>query len=65
LQPKNLLFWGNFAQIEKKSPEFTDSPISGEKNNYCVGLFMTEKHDLSDFFPPVTCVAAAVVAVVG
>jgi hypothetical protein len=42
LQPKNLLFWGNFAQIERISPEIlgaklncADSPISGEKNNYC------------------------------
>jgi hypothetical protein len=43
LHPKNLLFWGNFAQIERNSPEIlgtklncADSPISGEKNNYCV-----------------------------
>jgi hypothetical protein len=43
VQPKNLLIWGNFAQIEKNSPEIfgvklncADSPISGEKNNYCV-----------------------------
>jgi hypothetical protein len=43
LQPKNLLFWGNFAQIERNSPEIlgaklncADSPISGEKNNNCV-----------------------------
>jgi hypothetical protein len=42
VQPKNLLFWGNFAQIEKNSPKIfgaklncADSPISGEKNNYC------------------------------
>jgi hypothetical protein len=41
-QPKNLLNWGNFAQIERKSPEIfgaklncAGSPISGEKNNYC------------------------------
>jgi hypothetical protein len=43
LQPKNLLFWENFAQIERNSPEIfgaklngADSPISDEKNNYCV-----------------------------
>jgi hypothetical protein len=42
-QPKNLLNWGNFAQIERHSPEIFEaklncagSPISGEKNNYCV-----------------------------
>jgi hypothetical protein len=42
-QPKNLLIWGNFAQIERNSPEIfgvklncAGSPISGEKNNYCV-----------------------------
>jgi hypothetical protein len=42
-QPKNLLNWGNFAQIERNSPEIfgaklncAGSPISGEKNNYCV-----------------------------
>jgi hypothetical protein len=42
-QPKNLLIWGNFVQIERNSPEIfgaklicADSPISGEKNNYCV-----------------------------
>jgi hypothetical protein len=42
-QPKNLLIWRNFAQIERNSPEIfeaklncADSPISGEKNNYCV-----------------------------
>jgi hypothetical protein len=42
-QPKNLLIWGNFAQIERNSPEIfgvklncVDSPISAEKNNYCV-----------------------------
>jgi hypothetical protein len=42
-QPKNLLNWGNFAQIERNSPEnfgaklnCAGSPISGEKNNYCV-----------------------------
>jgi hypothetical protein len=41
-QPKNLLIWGNFAQIERDSPEIfgaelncAGSPISGEKNNYC------------------------------
>jgi hypothetical protein len=39
-----LLIWGNFTQIERNSPEIfgaklncADSPISGEKNNYCVG----------------------------
>jgi hypothetical protein len=44
-QPKNLLIWGNFAQIEIYSPEIfgaklncAGSPISGEKNNYCVLL---------------------------
>jgi hypothetical protein len=44
VQPKNLLIWGNFAYIERNSPEIfgaklncSDSPISGEKNNYCVG----------------------------
>jgi hypothetical protein len=38
-----LLIWGDFAQIERNSPEIfgaklncVDSPISGEKNNYCV-----------------------------
>jgi hypothetical protein len=38
-QPKNLLIWGNFAQIEKNSPEIfgaklncAGSPFSGEKN---------------------------------
>jgi hypothetical protein len=38
-----LLIWRNFAQIERNSPEIfgaklncADSPISGEKNNYCV-----------------------------
>jgi hypothetical protein len=38
VQPKNLLIWGNFAQIERNSPEIfgaklncADSPISGEK----------------------------------
>jgi hypothetical protein len=43
VQPKNLLIWGNFAQIERNPPEIfgakldcADSPISGEKNNYCV-----------------------------
>jgi hypothetical protein len=42
-QPKNLLIWGNFAQIERNSPEIfgaklncAGSPISGEKKNYCV-----------------------------
>jgi hypothetical protein len=42
-QPKNLLIWGNFAQIGKNSPEIfwaklncAGSPISGEKNKYCV-----------------------------
>jgi hypothetical protein len=42
-QPKNFLIWGNFAQIERNSPEIfgaklncAGSPISGEKNNYCV-----------------------------
>jgi hypothetical protein len=42
-QPKNWLIWGNFAQIERNSPEIfgaelycADSPISGEKNNYYV-----------------------------
>jgi hypothetical protein len=46
VQPKNLLIWGNFAQNERNSPEIfgakldcADSPISGEKNNYCVRLF--------------------------
>jgi hypothetical protein len=41
-QPKNLLIWGNIAQIERNSPEIfgaklncAGSPISGEKNNYC------------------------------
>jgi hypothetical protein len=45
-QPKNLLNWENFAQIERNSPEIlgaklncAGSPISGEKNNYCVRLF--------------------------
>jgi hypothetical protein len=44
-QPKNLLFWGNFAQIERNSPEIfgaklncAGSPISGKKNNYCVPI---------------------------
>jgi hypothetical protein len=38
-----MLNWGNFAQIERNSPEIfgakldcAGSPISGEKNNYCV-----------------------------
>jgi hypothetical protein len=38
-----LLIWGNFAQIERNSPEIlgaklncADSPILGEKNHYCV-----------------------------
>jgi hypothetical protein len=42
-RPKKLLNWGNFAQIEKKSPDIfgaklycAGSPISGEKNNYCI-----------------------------
>jgi hypothetical protein len=42
-QPKNLLIWGNIAQIERNSPEIfgaklncAGSPISGEENNYCV-----------------------------
>jgi hypothetical protein len=46
-QPKNLLNWGNFAQIERNSPEIfgaklnsAGSPISGEKNNYCVNGMM-------------------------
>jgi hypothetical protein len=41
VQQKNLLIWGNFAQIERNSPEIfeaklncADLPISGEKNNY-------------------------------
>jgi hypothetical protein len=45
VQPKNLLIWGNFAQIERNSPKIfraklncADSPISGEKNNYCVTI---------------------------
>jgi hypothetical protein len=45
-QPKNLLIWGNFAQIERNSPEIFGaklncavSPILGEKNNYCVRIF--------------------------
>jgi hypothetical protein len=40
-----LLNWGNFAQIERNSPEIfgaklncAGSPISGEKNNYCEEL---------------------------
>jgi hypothetical protein len=51
VQPKNLLIWENFAQIERNSPEIfgaklncADSPISGEKNNYCV-----DHPDLIDF----------------
>jgi hypothetical protein len=43
VKPKNLLIWENFAQIERNSPEIfgaklncADSPILGEKNNYCV-----------------------------
>jgi hypothetical protein len=43
VQLKNLLIWGNFAQIERNSPEifgaklnFADLPILGEKKNYCV-----------------------------
>jgi hypothetical protein len=38
VQPKNLLIWGNFTQIERNSPEIfgaklncADWPISGEK----------------------------------
>jgi hypothetical protein len=38
-----LLNWGNFAQIERNLPEIfgaklncAGSPISGEKNNYCI-----------------------------
>jgi hypothetical protein len=46
-QPKNLLNWGNFAQIERNSPESfgaklncAGSPISGEKNNYCAQVLV-------------------------
>jgi hypothetical protein len=46
-QPKNLLIWRNFAHIERNSPEIfgaklncAGSPISGEKNNYCVLSFL-------------------------
>jgi hypothetical protein len=52
-QPKNLLIWGNFAQIERNSPEIfgaklncADSPISGEKKNYCVS-FLSKKNKSS------------------
>jgi hypothetical protein len=48
-QPKNLLIWGNFAQIERNSLEIfgaklncAGSPISGEKNNYCVAPIGSE-----------------------
>jgi hypothetical protein len=48
VQPKNLLIWGNFAQTERNSPKIfgaklncADSPISGEKNNYCVFRWQT------------------------
>jgi hypothetical protein len=52
VQPKNLLIWENFAQIERNSPEIfgADSPISGEKNNYCVrlspGVAVRSLHDI-------------------
>jgi hypothetical protein len=46
VKPKNLLIWKNFAQNERNSLEIfgtklncADSPISGEKNNYCVPLW--------------------------
>jgi hypothetical protein len=55
VQPKNLLIWKFFAQIERNSPEIfgaklncADSPISGEKNNYCVAFIQT---DFDKFFP--------------
>jgi hypothetical protein len=44
-QPKNLLIWGNFTQIERNLLEIfgaklncADAPISAEKNNYCVQM---------------------------
>jgi hypothetical protein len=53
-QPKNLLIWGNFAQIERNSPEIFGailncacSPISGEKNNYCVPVGFWAKYLVS------------------
>jgi hypothetical protein len=50
-QPNNLLNWGNFAQIERNLPEIfgaklncAGSPISGEKNNYCVEFLFRPNH---------------------
>jgi hypothetical protein len=51
--PKNLLIWGNFAQIERNSLEIfgaklncADSPISGEKNNYCVDEYRSDQMNI-------------------